>query len=1053
MPTARKEGNALLGKTPLARAVLIGFVCLLLSSLVPLSAIDGGDDPDSHPQARQGTLDLSGWNPDEDPVLSLEGEWEFYWNELLSPEDFGNRENGPAPRHVRVPSQWNGATEDGGKLPVYGAATYRLKLTGLTESGVFALKKTNIRFASRIYVNGKPLLEDGNPAREKEAYEAGNRPRLGAFYSEGGDVEIIVQAANYDYINSGFILPLSLGRESDLMDRQQLTLAREWVILSILGALALIYVICYLAAAAYRIKDNSLLLLALICAIFGIYHGLMGERPLFLLLPNASFETLYKLKDATSVAGCIALAVFFHRWQKNILPFRLALAVSLVLGAFVAAIPFLPIGTYTLAQYYIVILYQLLLIRLFVKSAYHYIKSEAFERGKSLLLCLAILLINLYSIDAILFALNLKDGLLLGQFYIVSFNLIMVFLIVLRFFEAYRTVEGMKNELLRLDKIKDDFLSNTSHELRTPLNAIVNITESLLRGVDGKVNEAQAQNLATIVGSGRRLTHLVNELLDYSKLKHGDIRLRKSELVLSAFVDSVIRIHLFLLEGRNTKLVNRVPGDLPLLYADGNRLTQILHNLIGNAVKFCERGVVEVDAKVVGDWVEIRVSDTGAGIDPAMQERIFFDFEQGEHAGAGSFGGTGLGLSITKRLVELHGGRIGVTSAPGQGATFAFTLPVAGGKRGKIGKEPARREWEEPALPLASPSPEYPLYFEGEKKEPILVVDDDPANLQSMINLFKLEGHTSVIVNRGELALEALTARTDFFLVVLDITMPDLSGFEVLRRIRERFSPFELPVLMLTARSRSEDIRLAMELGANDIVGKPFEAEELMARVVSLSKLKSSVKLARDAEIAFLRSQIKPHFLYNALTAIAELCVTDSGQAEEVTLQLSSYLRSSFDFKQLDAMTTLNNELELVRSYVGIEKARFGARLRVDYEVNADPSLLLPPLILQPLVENAIRHGIMTQFEGGRVSLSVRETEDARVVLRIEDDGRGMSERKIEEVMNPDTATRGIGLWNINQRLKLLYGTAIRIDSQEGEGTRIEIVLPAETALRKEMTP
>ncbi|WP_165452166.1 ATP-binding protein [Paenibacillus thalictri] len=998
-----------------------------------------------------GVMDLGTWNSDRDKIIRLDGEWEFYWDKLLTPDDFRKQAIPSVPSdltYVKVPSTWNGNNVDGMKLPEYGAATYRMVLKNVPYSGIFALKKTNIRFSSRIYVNGQELLEDGLPARNAQAYESGNRPQTGIFSVDGGQIEIIVQVANYDYINAGITVSLLFGKEADLLDRQQKELAHEFVMLALLGTLALIYFICFIVAAIYRKKDYSLLLLALMCLLYGLYNGLMGERPLFLVVHGISFEALYKFKDVLSIISCMVLAIFFYYQQKSIISLKLTQSVSLILGVFALMIPFLSISQYTVIQYYIVIFYSLLQLWLLVKAAYLFVRSEQANRLKSLLLCMAVLTVNLYSIDAILFSISVIDNLWGGQYCVILLNIIMIFLVVLRFFEAYHTIDEMKNELLRLDKIKDEFLSNTSHELRTPLNAMVNISESLLRGVGGLVNDAQAQNLTVIMNSGRRLTHLVNELLDYSKLKHGDIKLHHSELILNTYVESVIQLHQFLLTGTNTKLVNRVPEYLPLVYADGNRLIQILHNLIGNAIKFCDQGVVEVSAAVAGDWVEVSVSDTGIGIDVDMQERIFWDYEQGGHVGTTHQGGTGLGLGITKRLVELHGGEIRVSSNPGQGAIFIFTLPIFPEKQKKP-SETTMRTIEKPFPPNFGMSHwAYPLTIEGEKQEPILVVDDDSANLQSMMNLFKLEGHTIIVANRGELALQLLS-RHDLFLVVLDITIPDLSGFEVLKRIRERYSPFELPVLMLTARNRSGDIRLAMELGANDFVDKPFESEELMARVRSLLRLKSSVKLARDAEIAFLRSQIKPHFLYNALTAIAELCVTDSVRAEEVTLQLSRYLRNSFDFKQLDALTTLANELELVKSYVAIEQARFGNRLQVEYEVDADPDLLIPPLMIQPLVENAIRHGVRAHSKVGRVTISVKEPGDGKVVLHIEDDGRGMSDQKLFAVLNPDTAAKGIGLWNISQRLRLLYGTDLRIESKEGQGTRIEIVLPATTFLRK----
>lgn len=203
----------------------------------------------------------------------------------------------------------------------------------------------------------------------------------------------------------------------------------------------------------------------------------------------------------------------------------------------------------------------------------------------------------------------------------------------------------------------------------------MNITATLLNGVEGPVTERQAQNLAIVMGSGRRLTYMVNELLDYSKMKHGDITLYKSTLDLKAVVDSVIGIHSFLLGEKSIFLVNNVAPEFPPVHADGNRLIQILHNLVDNAIKFTEQGEINISARFTHEWVEVRVADSGIGIAPDMQKRIFMAFEQVDEAEIHSHGGTGLGLSITKKLVELHGGNIRVDSVAGTGSVFIFTLP------------------------------------------------------------------------------------------------------------------------------------------------------------------------------------------------------------------------------------------------------------------------------------------------------------------------------------------------------------------------------------------
>ncbi|MBB6635762.1 sensor histidine kinase [Cohnella thailandensis] len=201
---------------------------------------------------------------------------------------------------------------------------------------------------------------------------------------------------------------------------------------------------------------------------------------------------------------------------------------------------------------------------------------------------------------------------------------------------------------------------------------------------------------------------------------------------------------------------------------------------------------------------------------------------------------------------------------------------------------------------------------------------------------------------------------------------------------------------------------------------------------------------AKEAEIAFLRSQINPHFLYNTLNSIAILCLKDPRRAEELTLEFSRYLRRSFDFKPIGSPTTLEHELELIQAYLTIEKARFGSRLNVEYEVDAAPGTRVPPLVLQPLVENAVRHGLMSNLRGGTVKITIREEEDASIRFVVEDNGRGMDRFQLESVLVPGESRKGIGLANIGQRIMLLYGNSLQIESEEGRGTRVSFRIPAD---------
>jgi sensor histidine kinase YesM len=233
---------------------------------------------------------------------------------------------------------------------------------------------------------------------------------------------------------------------------------------------------------------------------------------------------------------------------------------------------------------------------------------------------------------------------------------------------------------------------------------------------------------------------------------------------------------------------------------------------------------------------------------------------------------------------------------------------------------------------------------------------------------------------------------------------------------------------------------VGFEAGANDYLVKPFEAEELLARVRTLTGMKASSDKAKAAEMAFMQAQIKPHFLFNAINAISSFCDSDPEQAQRIIDVFAQYLRFSFDFKSQDSYGTLERELAFVSAYLEIEQARFGAKLRVCYDIDSSISIKLPVLSIQPLVENAVNHGLRKKSGPGTVTLSIKKTDGA-VRITVTDDGQGISEDRLATLLqrNPDG---GIGLWNINSRLQRLYGQGLQIESTLGCGTTVAFSIP-----------
>ena len=427
----------------------------------------------------------------------------------------------------------------------------------------------------------------------------------------------------------------------------------------------------------------------------------------------------------------------------------------------------------------------------------------------------------------------------------------------------------INEQLQQIDRLKDQFLANTSHELRTPLNGIIGLADSLLDGAAGQLPKKALDHLKMIASSGVRLANLVNDILDFSKLKNYDIELNRKPADLYALVDVVMKINAPLVKGRSLQLQNAVSRDLSTVDGDENRLQQILYNLIGNAIKFTETGHIKVEATEIETpptpgtaegkrMIQVSVEDTGTGIPESKRELIFQAFEQGDGSTAREFAGTGLGLSISKRLVELHGGRIWVESKIGKGSTFFFTLPVSGEKAAASAPSDALSSLNSfaPQAILVEDTAKTGIpRMNQEGTIRILMVDDEPINLQVLINHLSDKRYELTQAMNGEEAIQAIVTGKKFDLILLDVMMPRMSGYEVCQKIREKYLPSELPIIMVTAKNQVQDLVQGLNLGANDYLAKPFSKAEFLARVTTQLNLhRINMATAKFVPSEFLRS-------------------------------------------------------------------------------------------------------------------------------------------------------------------------------------------------------
>ncbi len=368
---------------------------------------------------------------------------------------------------------------------------------------------------------------------------------------------------------------------------------------------------------------------------------------------------------------------------------------------------------------------------------------------------------------------------------------------------------------------KSAFLANMSHEIRTPMNAILGLTHLLRRS---SPTTEQAASLDKIVLSARHLLSLIDDILDLSKIEAGKMTVEHTDFHLSSVLKDVVEIVRARAEEKGLALKYEVAPGLPLiLKGDPLRLQQILLNLGTNAVKFTEHGSVAIGAALSASddpqiaQIRFEVRDTGIGLDMAQRARLFQPFQQADASTTRRFGGSGLGLVICRRLVDLLGGTIGLTSEPGVGSTFWFTLPL------ERSDATVRSAWASGVIaPFDAAEPTRTLH--------ILLVEDDAINQEVACELLRSVGHSVDVAANGQQAIER-AAQHAYDLVLMDVQMPIMDGLDATRRLREMPKYARTPILAMTANAFHEDRARCMEAGMDDFIAKPVDPDRMFATI------------------------------------------------------------------------------------------------------------------------------------------------------------------------------------------------------------------------------
>jgi PAS domain S-box-containing protein len=425
----------------------------------------------------------------------------------------------------------------------------------------------------------------------------------------------------------------------------------------------------------------------------------------------------------------------------------------------------------------------------------------------------------------------------------------------------YSEAKKQALEMKKLSTLKTEFLANMSHELRTPLNSIITLGQILLKELPGPLTREQARQVQIIEKNGQNLLHLINGLLDLSKIEAGKMEPHYSCFSLIELVQHNVETIRPLCEKKGLKLELVIDKNLPqYIFSDSEKVGQVLTNLLGNAVKFTEKGKIKVTVAVRDEGRKLRlvIEDTGIGMSPTDQERIFQEFTQLESAQSVSPGrGTGLGLSISRKLIELLDGTISVKSRIDHGTGFTILLPLKG-----VGKESVVAETNPPAgkvrlnisesdsddcvqieelpgtPPPATQSPEseaektaQPIAAKANQTQRhILLVDDNDDNRYAISYYFSEKGYRFSFAANGKEGIDvAIHENPD--IILMDVMMPVMDGYEATRNLKQRAQFKNTPIIAMTARAMNYDREKAIQSGYDDYLAKPFTLDAVSEKI------------------------------------------------------------------------------------------------------------------------------------------------------------------------------------------------------------------------------
>jgi signal transduction histidine kinase/ActR/RegA family two-component response regulator len=746
--------------------------------------------------------------------ITLEGEWAFAWKQLIEPVNTDGFHH-----FTPFPQIWNNHTVDGTELSGQGYASYCLTILLPSQHHPLALYLPDMYSSYRLFVNGKLLANNGIPATNKTTY----LPHWGPNTVElpiTDTLKLVLQIANFSHNKGGISQNFRIGNKNYLLLEKERTIASDFLLAGCLFMGGLFF----FGLFRFGTKDKATLYFSLFCMLYSYRLVGSGAYSLHAMYPTINWELSIRL-EYISLFGSIYL---FIEYVRNLYPddfykpLMKWLSYTCKLLSIFPLVTAATIFTRVINPFLFLMFFCIAYVMfVFIKAYYHNRIAAKYAMTSIAVLMVVQLLINLEY-----FGIIVPSRAILFVGYVIFFFLQSL---ILSFRFAF-TLQKARHDAEQGLKAKSEFLSTMSHEIRTPLNSVIGMSNLMLLN---SPRTDQREQLNVLQFSANNLLSIVNDILDYNKIEAGKIHFENIDTNLRAILDNIVAGSKYTANEKGITIESEIDKHFNhIVKTDPTRLTQVIQNLVGNAIKFTKKGGVVVSLQIkeeINNTITLyfSVKDTGIGIPKEKQHLIFDQFTQADSSTSRGFGGTGLGLAISKKILSLLGSELMLESEPDKGSNFFFTINYLISNTIE-----AKETIADITVTVAT---------KQLKDVTLLLVEDNKINILVAKTFLERWGAVVDVAENGQEAIDILdTSR--HHVVLMDLHMPIMDGFTAIKIIREK--GIIIPIIALSASLPSEIKEVIKQLAIDDYVLKPFKPDDLFKKVLKHAE-KSKFKLAQ----------------------------------------------------------------------------------------------------------------------------------------------------------------------------------------------------------------